>query len=115
MIKKLFFHIPSSAPWRRGASHLVRPDWANFRLLGDCFLRSGFVNYRICPHLRATFFSSVKSDAFIFSQNVLGYILSELFTNSSGHTDRIRLRKKDLSSNPAMALGFEGKHDDAAV
>jgi hypothetical protein len=36
------------------------PDWANFRLLGPCFLWAGFFNCRYSQNVWATFFQGLK-------------------------------------------------------
>jgi hypothetical protein len=61
------------------------PDWANFSLLGDCYLWFGLV----CKLLKQTnfygfFFHGLRS-VIILTKNGLGYILGDFFTNASGH------------------------------
>jgi hypothetical protein len=60
------------------------PDWTNFRLLGDYFLKDVFWNYKRMPKFLGNFFRS-KSCALILTKNGLGKILDTFLTNSSGH------------------------------
>jgi hypothetical protein len=106
MIKKLFFHIPSSAPWRRGVTRL-----GEFPSTGRLFSLVRFWKLQSLPTFTGNVFSSVKKVMLLFLAktcwatfwaNYSQTHLVTLIASASG--------TKDLSSNPAMALGFEGKH-----
>jgi hypothetical protein len=58
------------------------PGWANFRILGDCFL---WPNIKSSPKFWATFFHG-KSSTLVLTKNGLGHILGDFLTNSSGHS-----------------------------
>jgi hypothetical protein len=59
---------------------------AEFSLIGRLFAFSSFFgNDKIISHLRAPLVYSYD-EALILAKSVLGYILGDFFTNSSGHT-----------------------------
>jgi hypothetical protein len=66
---------------------VTRLDWANFRLLGDCFLWAVLWNMKMMPWFLGYFFFG-KSYKKLLAKIGLGYILGDFFTNSSGHPDR---------------------------
>jgi hypothetical protein len=55
-----------------------------FAYLPIVYLGQGFENYRNSANFVATF-SGGKGFVLVFTKIVLGYILGDLFTNSSGH------------------------------
>jgi hypothetical protein len=60
------------------------PYWANFRLLGDCFLGQFYEKYSSRQKCRLLF-SKIKVIYILFmARNGIGYVLSVFFTNSSG-------------------------------
>jgi hypothetical protein len=61
-----------------------RPDWANFRLLGDFLLWAVFFKLQKW-HKFLGFFFHGESNVLFFTKNGLGYILGDFPTNSSGH------------------------------
>jgi hypothetical protein len=60
------------------------PDWANFRQLSECFLWAVFWKWQEVAHIWPTFFDGTIC-ALILTKIGFGYILGEVFTNSSGH------------------------------
>jgi hypothetical protein len=63
-----------------------RPDWANFRLMGDSLLCAVFLNYISNQNGLPTLFHC-KIYVLILTKNELGYISGDFFTNSSSHPD----------------------------
>jgi hypothetical protein len=60
------------------------PDWANFRLLGDCFRWEVFKNTKIA-HIFCSFLQWKKMYTLILRKIGLDHILGDFLTNSSGH------------------------------
>jgi hypothetical protein len=63
------------------------PDWANYRILGDCFLWEV-----LCKNIAVVFFITRfhgKSYVLILTKTGLGYILGDFFTNASGHPELV--------------------------
>jgi hypothetical protein len=62
------------------------PDWANYRILGDCFLWEV-----LCKNIAVVFFITRfhgKSYVLILTKSGLGYVLGDFFSGSPGHPGR---------------------------
>jgi hypothetical protein len=53
------------------------PDWANLRLLGNCFPWTDFLNYRRSPYIWACLFRG-KCYVLILTKTGLGHILEDV-------------------------------------
>jgi hypothetical protein len=62
-----------------------RPDWENFRPLGDCLLWAAFWKfYKSSPRFLATFFRIRVYELALAKKPGLGHVLGDLFKNSFG-------------------------------
>jgi hypothetical protein len=78
-----------------------------FSLVGWLFtLGSFFENFRFSPKFWATF-SYGNSHVFNCDENGLGHIVSDLFTNLSGHTGDWHLHSGGLSLNHRLKHNFD--------
>jgi hypothetical protein len=81
-LKRLLYN---NAMQRRDRTYIAPgwPDWANFRLLEDCFIREVFFHYRRSQLSRVTRFLG-ESNVYV-DKNGLGCTLGDFLANSSGH------------------------------
>jgi hypothetical protein len=64
---------------------LGRPGWANFLASGDCLLGAVFYEIKKVAHIFWELLYTIKVMHYFWQNNGMGYILSDVFTNSSGH------------------------------
>jgi hypothetical protein len=63
-----------------------RPDWTNFRKLGDCLLWVSF--FAEVAQIVGLLFPRLRFRVNFDQKNILGHILGHFFANSSGRTGR---------------------------